>query len=193
MAGVPSPAYPPNEVIAGHEGQTTVSVHVLPDGSIRAVEVAQSSGFPILDDAAVVAVRGAKWIPAKDRNGQPIESTVRFPIVFKLTDDTSNSGHSTECSKEEMVAWIKANGAAIRHQVRYPLSARANKQERRAIVSLSVNTDGTVRQSSIKLSTGLLVLDAEARNIMKGKYSAPVCGGKNVSMNVDVPVIFSAE
>ncbi|EPK5307719.1 energy transducer TonB [Pseudomonas aeruginosa] len=120
-----------------------------------------------------------------------ITTRIFFISIIAPLAGCATTAVAPECSKEEMVAWGKANGAAIGRQLRYPSSARASKQEGKAIVSLSVNTDGTVSQCSIKQSAGFPVLDKEACNIMNGKYSTPVCGGKNAPMTVDVPIVFS--
>jgi TonB family protein len=82
----PAPAYP--AVARRHEQQGTVTVRVLvgADGSVERAEVAQSSGFDLLDDAALETVR-ARWrfVPARE-GGQAIESWVLVPIRFALTE-----------------------------------------------------------------------------------------------------------
>jgi periplasmic protein TonB len=63
-------------------------LHVLvgADGSVKRVEIAESSGFEALDDAAAEAVH-LRWrfIPAR-RAGAYFESWVLVPIRFTLTE-----------------------------------------------------------------------------------------------------------
>jgi protein TonB len=49
------------------------------------VEVAQSSGSRVLDNAALKAVRKWRWEPAR-RGEEPVASTVRCRIRFELEE-----------------------------------------------------------------------------------------------------------
>jgi protein TonB len=44
-----------------------------------------SSGYDILDQAAVAAVRAWRFVPAR-LGGAAIEAWVRVPVAFRLTD-----------------------------------------------------------------------------------------------------------
>ena len=71
----------------GHEtGTDLLDVLVAADGRARDVRIERSSGFPLLDDAAVATVRRSwRFIPAK-RDGVSVESRVTVPIRFRLAD-----------------------------------------------------------------------------------------------------------
>jgi protein TonB len=56
-------------------------VWIDPAGSIERVEIERSSGFDILDAAAVAAVQGWRARPAA-RSGQPIASVELQAIIF---------------------------------------------------------------------------------------------------------------
>jgi periplasmic protein TonB len=61
-------------------------VLVRQDGSVAAVELAQSSGFSLLDESATRTVReNWRFIPAQ-HDGIPVESWVEVPIRFVLAD-----------------------------------------------------------------------------------------------------------
>lgn len=79
----PSPPYPPQSRRIGEEGKTVLRVFVGADGSAQQVEVRTSSGSSRLDDSALRAVRGWKFVPAQ-RGGVAIDSWVLVPIVFRL-------------------------------------------------------------------------------------------------------------
>jgi protein TonB len=56
------------------------------DGSVANVELARSSGFPVLDESAARTVRESwRFIPARV-DGTPVESWVEVPIKFVLKD-----------------------------------------------------------------------------------------------------------
>jgi TonB family protein len=81
----PAPRYPPQAVRRREEGEVMLRVLVDASGSPGTIEMAQSSGSPRLDGAAVEAVRQWRFAPGV-RNGQPVEGWVLVPISFKLTD-----------------------------------------------------------------------------------------------------------
>jgi protein TonB len=79
----PPPAYPPAARRAGQQGTVTLRVLVKRDGLPLKVEVEKSSGSSQLDDAARDTVWGWRFVPAR-QGGDPIESWVRVPVVFRL-------------------------------------------------------------------------------------------------------------
>jgi protein TonB len=83
MGAIPPPAYPQAARRRGEQGRVLVRVQVSPDGSPAAVSVAASSGSASLDDAALAAVRAARFTPAT-RNGTPVAGAAEVPIVFRL-------------------------------------------------------------------------------------------------------------
>ncbi len=79
----PAPNYPRFAQDQGWEGSVILNVLVLPNGKPKAIELLQSSGRKILDDAAVNSVRRWSFVPAT-LDDVPIESWVEVPIDFKL-------------------------------------------------------------------------------------------------------------
>ena len=82
----PPPAYP--AIARRHEQQGTVTIRVLVgiDGLVQRAEIAESSGFEVLDEAAIETVRRRwRFIPAR-RAGTAIESWVLVPIRFALKE-----------------------------------------------------------------------------------------------------------
>ena len=79
----PAPAYPTLSRRLNETGRVLLRVRVSADGLPASIDIAQSSGFPRLDEAAREAVRGWKFIPAR-QGEQAVAATVNVPIVFKL-------------------------------------------------------------------------------------------------------------
>jgi protein TonB len=80
----PHPAYPEEARAAKQQGVVTLRVKVDAAGRVGAVQVVQSSGFPILDERARSTV-AEKWIfkPANS-GGVAVASEVMIPIRFTL-------------------------------------------------------------------------------------------------------------
>ena len=79
----PPPAYPLAARLAGHTGIVLLEVIVNDSGHPTAVTVARSSGDPVLDRAAVTAVRRWRFHPALAA-GRPVTARVEFPVRFRL-------------------------------------------------------------------------------------------------------------
>ena len=79
----PPPAYPMISRRLGEEGRVLLRVHVEADGRPSSVELRDSSGFGRLDDAALRAVRGWRFAPAR-RGEQAVSAWVLVPINFTL-------------------------------------------------------------------------------------------------------------
>jgi protein TonB len=70
----------------GAQGEVLLRVLVRHDGSVASVELAQSSGFSLLDESATRTVRDSwRFIPAQ-HDGTPVDSWVEVPIKFVLAD-----------------------------------------------------------------------------------------------------------
>lgn len=79
----PAPLYPAIARRSGDQGTVMLKVLVSGEGAPLRVELDQSSGSKSLDSAALEAVKGWRFVPAR-RGAQNIEGWVRVPVVFKL-------------------------------------------------------------------------------------------------------------
>ena len=79
----PEPPYPAMARRRRQEGLVLLSVRVSAQGRAVRVELKQSSGFPVLDEAALQAVRGWEFEPAR-LGAVGVESEIEVPVRFKL-------------------------------------------------------------------------------------------------------------
>lgn len=80
------PDYPPAALRLEQQGEVMVKLRVLASGAAADVQVRSSSGYHLLDEAALRYLRGARFVPAQDRSGLPVDSLVIVPIRFVLQD-----------------------------------------------------------------------------------------------------------
>ena len=80
----PPPSYPEAARRLGQKGVVVLSIRVSAAGEVIEVAVAESSGFRLLDRAAVAAVEKWKFRPATE-NGLPVGGTFEHVIRFHLT------------------------------------------------------------------------------------------------------------
>jgi protein TonB len=79
----PRPAYPELALRRGWQGDVQLRVQVSPAGRPLSVIVARSSGRELLDQAAIAAVRGWTFVPAR-QGAEAVAGWVNVPIVFHL-------------------------------------------------------------------------------------------------------------
>jgi protein TonB len=79
----PPPHYPEIARRRRYEGRTLIRVEVLEDGKVARANIAASSGFEVLDRAALESVKGWSFVPGT-RGGQYIRQWVTVPVRFVL-------------------------------------------------------------------------------------------------------------
>lgn len=79
----PKPAYPPLARQRGQEGEVLIRVGVDAEGRVIGVSLAKSSGFTLLDNAALKGVARWRFEPAR-RGGRPVPGEVLVPVRFRL-------------------------------------------------------------------------------------------------------------
>jgi protein TonB len=78
------PAYPREAWLARMEGQVTVRIKISAAGEVTSAKIERSSGWPLLDDAALTAIRRWRFEPAR-RNGVPVSYELLKPFTFRIS------------------------------------------------------------------------------------------------------------
>jgi protein TonB len=81
----PKPPYPDFARRLGHEGRVVIRIQVLSSGAVAAASIERSSGYAVLDEAALATIKRWRFRPAQ-RGGQPVDATLNVPITFKLQE-----------------------------------------------------------------------------------------------------------
>lgn len=81
----PPPAYPPIARRLRLQGTVVLRVYVESDGRAADLAVRESSGAPVLDEAALGAVRNWRFVPAR-RGSMAIALWVDVPVRFRLAE-----------------------------------------------------------------------------------------------------------
>jgi protein TonB len=79
----PPPSYPRMLLKRGVEGEVLVRAQVLDDGRCNRVLLQESSGFRLFDEAALAAVKGWHFVPAR-QGTQTVVAWVDVPITFRI-------------------------------------------------------------------------------------------------------------
>jgi protein TonB len=87
MARVSGPSaedyYPSSAKIASQEGRPLIKVCIAANGRLESADIAESSGFPALDEAAVRLAKASRFKAATEE-GRPMQSCANLPIKFSL-------------------------------------------------------------------------------------------------------------
>lgn len=82
----PPPVYPRRARERGEQGTVLLEVEVLSSGRCGTINVLSSSGYALLDQAALSAVRSWVFRPARRWN-QAVSFWVEIPMTFRLVDE----------------------------------------------------------------------------------------------------------
>lgn len=85
-ASNPQPDYPPESRRRGEQGTVRLLLQVDAEGRVAGAAILGSSGHPLLDQAALAAVRRWRFEPATQA-GRPVFSTATLGITFRLQGD----------------------------------------------------------------------------------------------------------
>lgn len=77
------PVYPRQAIRRRQEGTATIHVKISSEGTVQQIKLFRSSGFSLLDQAAIAAVRKWEFEPAT-RKGLTVDAWVEVPVNFVL-------------------------------------------------------------------------------------------------------------
>jgi len=81
----PTPiSYPKEASVQGWEGRVVVAAEILIDGSVGLYQIMQTSGYEILDETAIQAIKNWQFHPAVNKDGQSFRECIQIPITFQL-------------------------------------------------------------------------------------------------------------
>jgi len=136
------PEYPYWSRSRHHVGRGLFILHVRPDGTVRSVEVAKSTGYAELDDSGIAAFRRWRFRPNT-------VTKVKIPLTFTMQGvarNTVSPGKGVNAPRPE-----------------YPLEARQQHLTGSGIVLMRVDTKtGRVISAEMEKSTGHKILDEAA-------------------------------
>lgn len=83
LQGQIPPTYPLLARARKIEGRVLVRIEVLENGVCGSVQVKESSGYTLLDNAALEGVQKWRFQPAQE-NGKKVKSQIEIPVIFQL-------------------------------------------------------------------------------------------------------------
>lgn len=203
---VKPPSYPKEALAQRQQGSVAVIVLVETDGSIGEIELGHSSGFAALDKAAMEAVAGWRFHPAK-REGRRVASRIEVPVSFSLNASEDDStpmpdGASAPAPEAQETPAPESNIAA--HETRaagyrrlsapeYPQAAKDAGQQGTALLKVGLDAAGKPLTVDVVASSGVQLLDRAASNaVERWTFDPARSDGRAVASQALVPVQFVA-
>jgi protein TonB len=84
----PPPAYPLAARRMGLQGRVVLNVEVLASGACGHISIQTSSGYALLDKAALETVRSWRFVPARQA-GNSVDKWFMIPVQFSLRDNAA--------------------------------------------------------------------------------------------------------
>jgi protein TonB len=140
------PTYPFEAMRLLEEGDTLLSFTIREDGTVADPKVETSSGFPILDNAALDGVKVWRYVPAQ-RGGHPIAVRTRVDIRFRL------AGYDAPGRPFDIVQMESSD---------FPSGALAAGEAGDTWIMLTVDENGSITGIQILRSSGSPRLDQAA-------------------------------
>ena len=79
-------SYPRWAVRQGWQGELVLALEILENGLVGRFSVMKSTGYSLLDKAAIKAVQDWKFSPAI-KDGKPLVTCIQIPILFQLQNE----------------------------------------------------------------------------------------------------------
>ncbi len=79
-------SYPRWAMANGWQGKMVIAIEIREDGSVGLYQLMHSTGYKVLDEAAIEALQSWKFHPAI-KEGKPTKICIQIPIRFQLQED----------------------------------------------------------------------------------------------------------
>jgi len=164
-------APPALDLPQGWQGKAEVGLKIDTLGAVADCRVTKSSGNETVDNATCsLLTQRARFKPATDRNGKPVENTLSKTIEWRVQDDglalkgppdvDEALGQLTDVTQNRLaVRHPKGNRAPLFEAGDYPAEARKHGWEGSVIADLTIDTRGRVSKCVIVKSSSYSALD----------------------------------
>jgi TonB family protein len=173
--------YPPLSVVLFEEGRVELDFIVKEDGSVGGPKIAQSSGFPRLDEAAAtIVVPRWRYNPAM-KNGKPIACRLHAIVAWKIGGSETGIAHN-------QVLTVMHLGPAY-----YTADMLARREEGAVVVVVFVGADGKVLHAVVSPSSGFPDIDAASLKMVQNgwQFKPAEISGRPVPTAIGIAFVWS--
>lgn len=166
--------YPEEAIATGTQGRVFVKFVVNKDSTISNVQIVRGVDSRLDNEAIRVVSSMPKWIPA-EHNGEKVRSWFTLPVLFRLSNDESNSGDSASVRRN-------AETNMVRTERQTPQRVRDNLPSE------------NFREARTSIPSYLSELKRVPKNLMYDKYlKLKESDANNILFYIDVADYFYSE
>ncbi len=123
--------YPPKAAVQNLEGIVKIKLLLSKDGRIKNIDIAQSSGYPLLDAAAILSARNASPLPIPQGYNSSKDLQVIVPITYKnsaaVQDIRRDINVSSEVGLPPSLPFNKNQPGSAQPKAKPPSSSQATR------------------------------------------------------------------
>jgi len=146
--------YPDNVLKNELSGISIIACNIDSEGNLSDIKVARGFDLSCDNEALRLVKSMPKWHP-KISNGNPIETSLYIPVLFKQED--ANFNEQGEMIVELVPSYPGGNEAMfqfINENVKYPLFAKEKNITGRVVIGFVIEKDGSLTNINIKRDIG---------------------------------------
>jgi TonB family protein len=169
----------------GVEGKVVLEVIVGVDGKARELQVIQSLGSG-LDQNALVAVRDWHFVPGR-RNGRPVESPVRIDVEFSLKSAELNESIANDMATR-IGPGVVPPQVVYRSDPIYPATAQSAPSGAAVVLDAIIPEDGIPRVIRVIRSMGWQLDESAITALKQWRFSPAMKDGNAVKVRMNVAI-----
>jgi TonB family protein len=185
-----APVYPADAKQAGVSGVVIIEATIDPEGNVRDARVLRSQ--PMFEEAAVAAVRQWKYEPTL-LDGAPVSvlMTVVVNFQFKAADPAAPEPATDPNAPVRVGGDVKEPQKTKYVDPIYPEDAKRDQITGTVIIEATIARDGTVKDTRVLRSPGLLAFEQAALvAVRQWEYTPTELNGVAVEVKMTVVVNF---
>jgi len=186
------PEYPKLAKLAGIQGKVYLKLLIDEKGNVAKTKIEQGVK-DMIDDAALAAVKDAKFSPALIA-GKPVKVWVVLPIAFKLNadkNDTSSKETGEEPDPGAMVEYEKAPEMIEAAKPYYPEAAQQAGVTGKVYVKVLVDKEGIPKKAVVLKSESELFNESAVDAAMKSRFTPAIQDGKPIAVWIVLPYSYA--
>jgi TonB family protein len=174
----------------GVNGSVDLELGIDEAGRVISASVAASSGYDILDAAALKLTEAMRFSPA-EASGKPVPASVRVPITFSESNSPSASDAPAPRSTGVLPKLLNPEEVQQALWSAYPNQLKRTGTGGTVRLRIDVDEAGKIVGTSISKGSGHAALDTAALQVVQMMRFAPAREqGARVNAAVEVPVTF---
>lgn len=112
--------YPPEAQIRSWEGVVKVRFTLAQDGRIKDIDIAESSGYPLLDAAAILAIKDASPYPFPENYSFERDLEIILPVIYEKPKAAAKAAPEESSSSSPQLTYVQPLPSEVKKEPALP-------------------------------------------------------------------------